>query len=80
MKIGARVQAILRFYLRNLRSCNVDITEEEGFMNYTVEMGSGAMIYIRSFIDTVFRHSRVNRGDTHTDTGMKVISRACFNF
>lgn len=27
MKIGAGVQAILRFYLSNLRSCNVGITD-----------------------------------------------------
>jgi hypothetical protein len=28
MKAGVGVQAILRFYLRNLRGCNVDITDE----------------------------------------------------
>jgi hypothetical protein len=27
MKIGAGVQVLLRFYLRNLRGCNIDITD-----------------------------------------------------
>jgi hypothetical protein len=30
-------------------------------MNYAVEMGSGAMIYIPSFIKDWFRHSQVNK-------------------
>jgi hypothetical protein len=28
MKIGAAIQAILRHCLRNLRVCNIDITDE----------------------------------------------------
>jgi hypothetical protein len=27
MKIGGSVQAVLRFLLRNLRGCNIDITD-----------------------------------------------------
>jgi hypothetical protein len=49
MKTGTGVQAILRFYLRNLRGCNVGITDGRD-LNYAVEMGSGAMIYMPSFI------------------------------
>jgi hypothetical protein len=40
----------------------------EGFMKYTVEMGSGAMIYIPSFINNWFRHSKINGGGGFTDT------------
>jgi hypothetical protein len=41
----------------------------EGFMKYTFEMGSGAMIYIPSFIRNWFRHSKVDRGGyRHTQT------------
>jgi hypothetical protein len=36
-------------------------------MNYAVEMGSCAMMYIPSFIDW-FRHSEVNGGGGCTDT------------
>jgi hypothetical protein len=43
-------QAILTFCLRNLRGCNVGISDGMDFFNYAVEMGSGAMIYVRSFI------------------------------
>jgi hypothetical protein len=39
----------------------------EGFMKYAVEMGSGAMIYIPSFIYWL-RHSKVDGGDTQTDS------------
>jgi hypothetical protein len=35
-------------------------------MKYTVKMGSGAMIYVPSFIRDLFRHSEVNRGDAQT--------------
>jgi hypothetical protein len=36
-------------------------------MNYAVEMRSGPMIYIPVLIYW-FSHSKVNRGNTHTDT------------
>jgi hypothetical protein len=35
-------------------------------MKYTVEMDSGAMIYIPSFINW-FRHSKADRGGGYTD-------------
>jgi hypothetical protein len=35
-------------------------------MKYGVEMGSGAMIYIPSFIKSGSRHSKVDKGG-HTD-------------
>jgi hypothetical protein len=44
MKIDAGIQAISRFCLRNLRGCNVGFTCGKIF-NYSVEMGSGAMMY-----------------------------------
>jgi hypothetical protein len=50
MKIGPGVHGTLRFCLRNLRGCNVGVMDGEGFMNYTVEMESGAIICIPSFI------------------------------
>jgi hypothetical protein len=50
-KIGAGVQAILRFWFSNLRSCNLVLLLMEGFMYYAVEMGSGGMIYVPSFIN-----------------------------
>jgi hypothetical protein len=39
-------------------------------MKYVVELCSGAMIYIPSFIK-IFRHSKVNLGLGHTDTEAK---------
>jgi hypothetical protein len=50
MKIGRGVQAILRFCLRNLRGCYVDITEGKELLNHAVKMGSGAAMYVLSFI------------------------------
>jgi hypothetical protein len=50
MKIGSGIEEILRFCLRNLRGCNVGITDGRDFFNYAFEMGSGAVIYLPSFI------------------------------
>jgi hypothetical protein len=33
MKIGAGIQAVLKFCLRNLRGCNVGITDGKGFFS-----------------------------------------------
>jgi hypothetical protein len=49
MNIGTGIQAGRRFRLRNLRGCNIGITEG-GFMNYAVEMGLDVMICIPHFI------------------------------
>jgi hypothetical protein len=49
MKIGTGFQAILRFCLRNLRGLML-VLLMRGFMNYVVEMGSGEMTYISTFI------------------------------
>jgi hypothetical protein len=38
LKIGIGVQAILRYFLRNLRGCNVGITDC-GFINYVLRWG-----------------------------------------
>jgi hypothetical protein len=43
-------------------------------MNYAIEMGSGAMTYIPSFIKTGLGIQKFVRGDTHADTESKVIS------
>jgi hypothetical protein len=70
-KTGTDVQAILRFCLKNnLRGCNVSITDCKGFMSYTIQMGSGAVIYITSFIRLVqaFKNCYGGGGFTHTDT------------
>jgi hypothetical protein len=48
MKIGTGFQALLRFCLRNLKGCKVDITD--GIMKCAVEIGSGGMINVPSFI------------------------------
>jgi hypothetical protein len=60
-----RWDAILRFCLRNLRFCNVGITD--GGIFYAVQMGSGVKIHIPSFIKI---DSEVIGGYTykHTDT------------
>jgi hypothetical protein len=51
MKIDIGIQAILMFCFRNMRGCNVDITDGVGgFMNYAHEMGSGTIIYVPSFV------------------------------
>jgi hypothetical protein len=39
-----------------------------GFMKYAVEMGSGAMIYIPSFIKIGSGIQKLLGGDTNTDT------------
>jgi hypothetical protein len=44
-------------------------------MKYAVEMGSGAMIHVPSFVKTGFRHSKVVReGGIHRHTNSMVIS------
>jgi hypothetical protein len=75
MKIGTGVQAILRFCLRSVRGCNVGITwyyQREGFMNYAVDMGSGALIYIPNFIKIGSAIQKLMVGGTHIDS--KVMS------
>jgi hypothetical protein len=37
-------------------------------MNYAVEMGSGSMIYIPSFIKIGSSIQKINKWDTHADT------------
>jgi hypothetical protein len=44
MKIGRGIQATYKFCLRNLRGCNVGITDGRDFFNYAFEMSSGAVI------------------------------------
>jgi hypothetical protein len=51
MKIGTGVQAILRFCLRNLRGCDVGITDRRDLFNYAVDMSSCAVMYVPSFIN-----------------------------
>jgi hypothetical protein len=51
-------------------------------MNYALETGSGAMIYIPSFIKTDSGIQKFLRGDTHIYIykDSKVISNPCFYF
>jgi hypothetical protein len=51
MKIGAGVQAILRFCLINLIVSNNGFIDGEGFMSYTFGIGSDFMIYVQSFTE-----------------------------
>jgi hypothetical protein len=37
-------------------------------MNYAVEIGSGVVIYVQSFIKTGLIHSKLTRGNIYTDT------------
>jgi uncharacterized protein YraI len=39
-KIGTGIQAILRLCLRNMRGCNVGVTDGWDFMMYITEMAS----------------------------------------
>jgi hypothetical protein len=48
MKIGTVVQAVLRVGLRNLKFCNIDITDGRGFMKCAVVMDICCMICILS--------------------------------
>jgi hypothetical protein len=76
MNTGIGLQAILRFSVRNLTGCNVGITEGV-FINYAVEMGLGAMIYITSFIQIGSGIQKLIVGETQTQgerEGGKVIS------
>jgi hypothetical protein len=43
-------------------------------MNYAVEMGSGALIYISCFIKIPSVIQKLMGGNTHTSTDRKVIS------
>jgi hypothetical protein len=52
----------------------------EGFMNYAVEMGSGAMVYIPSFVKIGwFCHSKVD-GRIHRHRYSMVIASASLYF
>jgi hypothetical protein len=64
MEIGTDVQAILTFCLRNLRGCNVGISDGRFFFNYTVEIGSGAVIYVSSLIKIGSGIQKLIGGDT----------------
>jgi hypothetical protein len=50
----------------------------EGFMKYTVEMGSGTMIYIPTFMHSDIQ--KLIRGDSQTHIDRMVISSAFFIF
>jgi hypothetical protein len=66
LKIGTGVQAILRFFLRNLRGCNVGITDGRNFFLITPLRCRD----IRTKFDKDwFRHSKVNWGGIHRQQG-----------
>jgi hypothetical protein len=50
MKTGVGFQVIIRFCLNNFNGPNTGVTDGRDLMKYTVEMGSGALMYIPSFI------------------------------
>jgi hypothetical protein len=49
MKIGTFAQAMLRFCHRNLKGCNVGITDGKGFIKYAVEIAACGVICIITF-------------------------------
>jgi hypothetical protein len=64
-------QAILRIFLRNLRGCNIGVTDWKGFIIYAVEMVSGELIYRPSFIKICSGIQMLIEAGTHirhTDT------------
>jgi hypothetical protein len=66
MKIGTGVQAILRFRLRYLRGFNIGITGRRDLVITPLMLAQ--VPCIPYFVDTYFRHSRVIKGEKHTDT------------
>jgi hypothetical protein len=68
MTIDTGVQAIFRFCLKNLRGCNVGITDGRDLLNYAVETGSGAVKYVPSFKKIGSGIQKLIGEDTHTQT------------
>jgi hypothetical protein len=78
-KIGTGVQAILRCCLRNLRGCNVGITDGRDLWIMPLRWAQVPWYIRTKFHKDWFRHSKVVRGVYwHTDS--KVISQAYFYF
>jgi hypothetical protein len=68
VKIGASLRVILRLCLRNLRGCNVGITDG-GFLKYAILIGSGAMEPVSIFIKFGSRFEKLfGRGGIHIQT------------
>jgi hypothetical protein len=70
VKIGAGVQAVLRYCLRCLRGCNVGITDGRNLRSTSLRCAQCHDIRTKFHKDW-FRHSKVVRGVytyTHTDT------------
>jgi hypothetical protein len=51
VKIGSRIRVLLRVLLNSLRGCGVGITDMRDIFKYFVEMASGTMIFIPSFVN-----------------------------
>jgi hypothetical protein len=63
---GIGFQVIIRFCLSNINGPNAGITDGMDLMKYTVEMGSGSLMYIPSF-KNCFSLSKDNGGvNIHT--------------
>jgi hypothetical protein len=70
MKIGIGIQAILTFYLRNLRDCNVGITDGRDLWITPLRWTQGHDIHTK-FYKYWFRYSKINRGihmERHRET------------
>jgi heme/copper-type cytochrome/quinol oxidase subunit 2 len=67
MKIGMGVQTLVRFCLRNWRSCNDHVSHGKNY-EYDVEMGSGVIIYIPSLIKIGLGILKLLVVNTHADT------------
>jgi phosphatidylinositol kinase/protein kinase (PI-3 family) len=80
MKIGKGVQAIMRLNLINFRVCNVGITDGRV---YELSRGSGAMIYVPSFIKIGSAIEKLIGRihiETHRYTNSKLILSGYFYF
>jgi hypothetical protein len=67
MKTRTGVQAVLKFCLRNLRGCNVVITDGKNLFTTPMRWAKVHDIHMK-FHKNSFRNSKFDMGDTHTDT------------
>jgi hypothetical protein len=61
--------------LKNLRGCNVGITDWRYTFSYAVEMDSGAVIYVPSFIDIGSDFQNLTGGYIDTQTHTQIASK-----
>jgi hypothetical protein len=73
MKIGSGIQILLRLLPQQFKWLQYWYYSWEGFMMYAIEMPSGGMIYIQSFINTSSGIQKLLRGRVgHTQQGVLI--------